>query len=79
MIRRALAAAALAVVAIVVAVAPAAPAQARACRIDFFCTTTWFSDSTQTTVVGYLIENCVGDRFMSGIRGAAPIFEEDRC
>ncbi|QYC39719.1 hypothetical protein Nocox_10500 [Nonomuraea coxensis DSM 45129] len=56
----------------------AAPAQARACQIDHYCVTTFYSDGTYTTVVGQLYEDCAGNRSMWGTRGY-PVFVETPC
>ncbi|MEU4510022.1 DUF6289 family protein [Nonomuraea wenchangensis] len=61
-----------------VTAATASPAQARACRIDHYCVTTFYSDGTYTTVVGELYEDCAGNRSMWGTRGI-PVFVETPC
>ncbi|GAA2834068.1 hypothetical protein GCM10020220_023780 [Nonomuraea rubra] len=58
MIRRALLAAALA--AATLGVLPVAAANARACRIDHYCTTTYYSDAALTNAVGGKQEDCDG-------------------
>ncbi|GAA5058604.1 hypothetical protein HNP84_005481 [Thermocatellispora tengchongensis] len=77
MIRRALLAAVLAVTAF--AVIPGAPAQARVCRIDHTCYTTYFSDATHTTVVGGKLETCDGSVSTWGVRTGYIEFEESPC
>ncbi|MBT2226213.1 DUF6289 family protein [Nonomuraea sp. NEAU-A123] len=68
MIRRALVAAAVAAVALVAL--PTAPAQAKACSIDYFCVTTYFSDAAHTTVVGSREEDCGGLVYVWGTRSS---------
>jgi hypothetical protein len=62
-----------------VLVVPASPAQARACQIDYYCTTTFYSDSSRTTVVGRLTEDCDGARYFWGSRGHNARFVESPC
>ncbi len=76
MIRRLLAVA-LATSAFVVV--PALPAQARACMLGHTCTTTYFTDASQSTVSGVLHEDCEGNRTLTGTRSGWPIFVEDPC
>ncbi|MBO4209179.1 DUF6289 family protein [Micromonospora echinofusca] len=77
MLRRTLAAATLGVAAI--AVLPGAPAQARACMIDHQCTTYYYSDSSKTTIVGSLYEECDGSRYQWGTRTGYLTFTEVPC
>ena len=79
MVRRSLILASATVISALTLIVPASPAQARACRVDFYCTTTFYADSTRTTVVGELYEDCNGDRSFWGRRGADPLFIETRC
>ena len=55
-----------------------APAHARACRIDYHCETTYYSDGSYTTVVGAKYEDCVGNESHWGTRGY-PVFVETPC
>lgn len=59
-----------------VLVAPGSPAQARACQLDYYCTTTYYSG---TTVVGQMTEDCDGARFFWGTRGQSARFAESPC
>ncbi|SCL16638.1 hypothetical protein GA0070616_1071 [Micromonospora nigra] len=77
MIRRTLAAATVA--AGIFALLPGAPAQARACMIDWQCTTYYYSDSSRTTIVGALYEDCDGYRANWGTRTAHVSFTEVPC
>ncbi|WDZ86171.1 DUF6289 family protein [Micromonospora cathayae] len=77
MIRRA--AVALVLAASAFAMIPGSPAQARACRIDFECYTTYYSDASKTTVVGSLYESCTGTRYFDGVRTGYLTFQETRC
>jgi hypothetical protein len=80
MIRRTLLATFLATVtAVSVTVVASTPAQARACRIDHFCYTTWYSDATYTTAVGGKFENCDGATSTWGRRSGHVEFEETPC
>ncbi|MGN9845864.1 DUF6289 family protein [Nonomuraea sp. H19] len=77
MIRRALVAAALAATALVVL--PSGPAHARPCRIDHYCTTTYYSDSARTNAVGGKQEDCDGTTRTWGVRGPYQTFSERSC
>lgn len=77
MIRRA--AAALVLTASVLAVLPGSPAQARACMIDHQCTTYYYSNSSMTTIVGSLYEECDGSRYSWGTRTGYLTFTEVPC
>jgi hypothetical protein len=79
MLRRVLVAAALAVSATATAVLPAAPAQARACTINHYCYTTWYSNAAHTTVVGGKYEDCDGDITQWGVRSAYITWSEHNC
>lgn len=79
MVRRVAAAAAVALATATVAVLPAAPAQARACKIDHMCTTYYYSDSSYTTIVGSLYEECDGSRYTWGTRTSHFTFSEVPC
>ena len=47
--------------------APAAPAQAyAACKADYQCTTTYYSNASHTTIVGYFDKWCDGTTSQSG-------------
>lgn len=65
----------LAFIAAAVIVTPA-PAQARICKIDHECYTTFYSDSSHTTVVGTLYENCQSEPTMRGVRSSFWTFRE---
>ncbi|MFG1803637.1 DUF6289 family protein [Micromonospora carbonacea] len=77
MIRRVLLTAAL--VGASVLVVPGSPAQARACRIDHECVTTYYADSGRTTVVGERYESCSGTVYTWGVRSGYPTFVESPC
>jgi hypothetical protein len=77
MIRRVLLAAALAFTAL--AVIPGVPAQARACKIDYTCYTTYYSDSDHTTEVGGTFTDCDGDVTTWGERSGYLTFDETPC
>ncbi|MDG4803751.1 DUF6289 family protein [Micromonospora sp. WMMD980] len=77
MIRRAIVVAAIAV--FVSVVVPGSPAQARACKIDHQCTTYYYSDSSHSTQVGSLYEECDGSRYSSGRRTGYLTFSEIPC
>lgn len=79
MLRRAFTAAALATIAAATVIVPAAPAQARACTINHYCYTTWYSDASRTVVVGQLFEDCDGTRSMWGVRSPYLTFSENNC
>lgn len=79
MVRRILLAGALAAGTTLAAVLPAAPAQARACIIEHYCYTTWYSNAAHTTVVGQLYEDCDGDRTSWGVRSPYVTFVETPC
>ncbi len=80
MLRRAFTAAALACAATASAVlVQAMPAQARACTINHYCYTTWYSNASRTVVVGQLFEDCDGARSMWGVRTAYLTFSENNC
>jgi len=79
MLRRAFTAAALATVASAAVLVPAAPAQARACTINHYCYTTWYSNASRTVVVGQLFEDCDGTRSMWGVRSPYLTFSENNC
>jgi len=79
MLRRALTAAALATLAGAAALVPAAPAQARACTINFYCYTTFYSNASRTVVVGQKFEDCVGNMSMWGVRSPYLTFSENPC
>lgn len=66
------------VIAALTLIAPS-PAQARACQWEHRCTTTYYADSSRTTVVGELFEDCDGTRSFWGTRGASPTFTEQPC
>lgn len=76
MFRRILLATALGIAVVTV---PAASAQARACMIGYECYTTYYSDSSHTTVVGGLYEGCDGTRSSWGQRTAYATFVETPC
>jgi hypothetical protein len=78
-LRRILLAGALTVGTAAVAVLPAAPAQARACIIDHYCYTTWYSNAAHTSVVGELYEDCDGTRTSWGTRSGYVTFVEVPC
>ncbi|MEV0003244.1 DUF6289 family protein [Micromonospora sp. NPDC050980] len=77
MIRRAIAVTVVALGAS--AVMPAAPAQARFCMPDHQCTTYYYSDSSHSTQVGSLYEECDGSRYSSGRRTGYFTFSEIPC
>ncbi|MEV2241891.1 DUF6289 family protein [Micromonospora sp. NPDC049891] len=77
MVRRTLAAATLAVG--VFALLPGAPAQARVCALNYQCTTHYYSDSSHSTIVGGLYEECDGYRFSWGVRTSHIDFTEVPC
>ncbi|MEU0571898.1 DUF6289 family protein [Nonomuraea sp. NPDC005983] len=77
MIRRALVASVIAVAAL--AAGPAGPAQARACSLGSSCVTTYYSDSSQTTVVGGKYEDCDGTVSTWGTRTGYLTFSESLC
>ncbi|MFC5834566.1 DUF6289 family protein [Nonomuraea insulae] len=77
MIRRALLATVLGLAA--VTIVTTGPAQARACRIDYTCVTTFYSDSAHTTVVGEKYEDCAGNASMWGVRSGYLTFDESPC
>ncbi|WP_214409659.1 DUF6289 family protein [Sphaerisporangium fuscum] len=77
MIRRVLAATALAAAAFVVI--PAGTASARACQLDYRCVTTYYSDSSHTSIVGTKYEDCAGNVTWSGSRSGYPEFVETPC
>ncbi|GAA2833885.1 DUF6289 family protein [Nonomuraea rubra] len=77
MIRRALLAAALA--AATLGVLPVAAANARACRIDHYCTTTYYSDAALTNAVGGKQEDCDGTTRTWGVRGPYQTWYESPC
>ena len=79
MLRRAIAAVALATAATATAIMPAAPAQARACTINFYCYTTWYSSAAHTVVVGEKYEDCNGNMSMWGVRSPHVTFSENPC
>lgn len=79
MLRRAVTAAALAAIATLTAIAPAAPVQARACTINFFCYTTFYSNASRTVVVGEKFEDCDGTMSMWGVRSPYLTFSETHC
>ncbi len=79
MLRRVMVAAAVAASATVTAVLPATPALARACTINHYCYTTWYSNASRTTVVGGKYEDCVGNITQWGIRSAYIAWSEDPC
>ncbi|WP_018349799.1 DUF6289 family protein [Longispora albida] len=70
---------ALAVAALIAVVVPAVPAQARACRIDHFCTTAWYSDSSYTNHIGGMYEECDGSVYTWGQRTGYVVFRESPC
>lgn len=76
---RPVAAAVLAGVATLTAIVPAAPAQARACTINHYCFTTWYSDASRTVVVGQKFEDCDGTMSMWGGYGPSVTFREYNC
>ena len=69
----------LAVSATATAVLPAAPAQARACTINHYCYTTWYSNAAHTTMVGGKFEDCDGDITQWGVRSAYMTWTENNC
>ncbi|MGW0806805.1 DUF6289 family protein [Nonomuraea sp. NPDC002799] len=75
MIRRAVLAVLLATAAVAVA---STPAQARVCKIDHYCVTTWYEDETYTTVAGVKYEGCIGG-VSWGTRTGHVTFEENPC
>jgi hypothetical protein len=77
MIRRALLATLLGLATVVTV--SASPAHARACRIDHYCVTTYYSDNTYTTPVGGKYEDCNGNASTWGTRSGHPTFEETPC
>ena len=77
MIRRALVATALATTALVAL--PTAPAQAAACKIDWFCVTTFFSDAAHTDVIGSREETCDGTLYVWGTRSSYVDIYRSRC
>ena len=79
MLRRVLVAATLAVSATVTAVLPAAPAQARACTLNSYCVTTWYSNAAHTTVVGGKYEDCNGTTSWWGTTSGYITFREYNC
>ncbi|MEU8106629.1 DUF6289 family protein [Nonomuraea muscovyensis] len=56
-----------------------APAQARACKIDHFCDTIYYSDSAHTTAVGGKREDCDGTVQTWGRRTGYLTFTEVPC
>ncbi|MGN9838033.1 DUF6289 family protein [Nonomuraea sp. H19] len=77
MIRRALLATLLA--AATVTTVTAGPAQARACPLDYHCVTTYYADSTYTSVVGQKVAGCAGDEYTWGRRTYHPEYVETPC
>jgi hypothetical protein len=57
----------------------AAPAQARVCALGSYCVTTYYSDSSHTTVVGVLTEDCDGNASRWGARSSYKDFTETPC
>lgn len=76
MFRRILLATALGIAVVAI---PAAPAQARVCKMDHECYTTYYSDFSHTTVVGGIYEGCDGTRISWGQRTAHVTFVETPC
>jgi uncharacterized protein DUF6289 len=62
-----------------VLVVPGSPAQARACRIDHQCVTSYHSDASHTTIVGQKFEGCTGDVESWGVLSGYPVFVETPC
>lgn len=79
MIRRSLPAMLLAAALAAALTAVTGPAQARACRIDHTCVTTYYSDSSRTVVVGEKYESCDGRVSGWGTRTGYLEFEESPC
>ena len=79
MLRRAFTAAILAGITAAAVIVPAMPAQARACTINHYCYTTWYSNASRTVVVGQLFEDCDGTRSMWGVRSPYLTFSENNC
>ncbi len=79
MLRRAIVAATLAISSTAIAVIPTTPAMARACRIDHFCYTDYYSDATHTTLVGGKFEDCDGEIRTWGRRTGSYTWSETPC
>lgn len=56
-----------------------APAYARACALGNYCVTTYYSDSSHTTVVGTMYEGCEGGGSSWGTRTIYKDFVETPC
>jgi hypothetical protein len=56
-----------------------APAYARACALGNYCVTTYYSDSSHTTVVGAMYEDCEGAESRWGSRSIYKDFVETPC
>ncbi|MEV0203210.1 DUF6289 family protein [Nonomuraea sp. NPDC050691] len=67
------------VLALAGAAVTSAPAQARPCGLGNYCVTTYYSDSSRTTVVGRMVEYCEGGGYLSGTRTIYKDFSEVPC
>jgi len=77
MLRRVLLIAAL--VAAATLAGPGSPAQARPCYQDHYCSFTYYSDSSYTTVVGFRFTDCNGESGGWGVRSGYLDFVETPC
>ena len=77
MLRRVLVTATLVTTAVLAV--PGSPAQARACPLDYFCHSVYYSDSTHTTVVGERGTDCDGVSFNWGVRSSYQDYTEIPC
>ncbi|WP_205302722.1 DUF6289 family protein [Nonomuraea montanisoli] len=67
------------VLALAGAAVTSAPAQARPCGLGNYCVTTYYSDSSWTTVVGQMVEECEGGGGSWGVRTIYKDFTERPC
>lgn len=79
MLRRLTAIAAATAVASAGIVFSASPASARACRIDWYCYHTFYSDAEHTTAVGGIATSCDGTMSQWGTRSSYQTFDEYPC
>jgi hypothetical protein len=79
MVRRSVTAAAVTLLATAGLTFTAAPTQASACPLGYECVTTYYSDSSHSTVIGGKVEYCDGDSNAWGTRSAYYDYSRTAC